>query len=255
METVRISNISELKNIFDSLMKEGAIFRGISDRSQMLPKLIRSSVDCSSKEIKILRKFEQYYGVYSTANNCWEFLALAQHCGLMTRLIDFSYNPYVALLFALYNHNENGEYEVWVIKNKDVTTIFDSITGPFSIDEKTGTLSLNESAFNSGQSYSTILHNEFESLKKKKGIIVIRPNYRNSRMLMQQGLFVVPNRISKEAIMNKFENKAAVITIDKDIRNLLLEYIDTLGFNELRLMPDIDSLCYEINHSMTENKK
>lgn len=252
---ISITSLSELKSTFDKLIDEDAIFRGINDRDQMLPKLIRTNTNCASKETKILRTFEQYYGIYSTANNCWEFLALAQHCGLMTRLIDFTYNPYVALFFSLYQQSPSETYEIWVIRKKDMTTIFDSVSGAFSIDEKTGTLNINESAFNSGQSYSTILSNEFKNLKNKKGIITIRPNYRNSRMLMQQGLFVVPNKISKEAIMNKFENKADVIMIDKSIRIKALNYLKSIGFNEFRLMPDIDSLCYEINHSIIENNK
>lgn len=250
-----ITDIGSLKKVFDDLMKDGAIFRGISNRKQLLPKIIRNDKDCSLEEIKILKMFEQYYGIYTTANNCWEFLALAQHCGLMTRLIDFTYNPYVALFFSLHDKIEDGNYEVWIIRKKNIEPLFDSYSSPFQMDSKTGTLSIDDEAFRNRFDFSMELKHQFGELKKESGIITIRPKYRNSRMLMQQGLFVVPTKVNEKSIIKKFEDKAESIIIDKSIRDEALEYLDKLGFNEFHLMPDLDSLCYEINHVFIEGRK
>src|SRR5580704_15740200 len=46
------------------------------------------------------------------------WLAAMQHYGAPTRLLDFTYSPYVALYFALRNRNDNeaeSDAEVWAI--------------------------------------------------------------------------------------------------------------------------------------------
>lgn len=246
-----IHDLEDLKATFDELMKQKAIFRGICSREQLLPKIIRDG-DYSTKEKYILDLFEKYYGVYSETSNHWEFLALAQHYGLATRLIDFSYNPYVALFFALYDKEQSGKYEIFVIKKEDYHIIFDSLPVLLEKDENTGDFNLNIKALQEKGTFSKRIMDEFQTLHEKTGILAIRPNYKDLRMLMQQGLFVVPSILQAELINDTFIKNATIITIDPSLRNEALSFLDKLGFNELRLMPDLESLCREINHRVKE---
>lgn len=45
---------------------------------------------------------ENYGSSYFYAATPIEFMSCAQHLGLPTRLSDFTYNPFIALSFALY---------------------------------------------------------------------------------------------------------------------------------------------------------
>lgn len=90
-----------------SLAKEGRyVFRGYSTEEQILPSIIRNrAVDI---EARLLKEFERYGAHYFHANNPIEFMAHAQHYGLPTRLLDFSYNPFIALFFSLYSQKQRS---------------------------------------------------------------------------------------------------------------------------------------------------
>lgn len=250
-----INSLSELKNVFDELLLKDAIFRGVNEESQKLPKLIRGK-DYSNKEYEILKMFERYYGLYSTANNCWEFIALAQHCGLMTRLIDFTTNPYVALFFALHNKkNDDNEYIVYSLDKKDLKMIYGAVINEPKFNSETGMLTIESILFDIDTPFCDILNKEFKKLKNKTGIHTIRPNYRNQRMLMQQGLFVVPNKVNELSIKQKIYDSASIFVINENIRDEAIKYLEKLGYDEFHLMPDLDSICNEINHCIVNDIK
>lgn len=81
------------------------VYRGLSDKDfELISSLIRLGGNYKSLERHLLRNFIKYAQRTPVPNeSLWNWLAIAQHHGLPTRLIDWTYSPLVALHFATAN--------------------------------------------------------------------------------------------------------------------------------------------------------
>ena len=66
---------------------------------------------------------------------------------------------------------------------------------------------------------------------------------------------MLPYTLDKESHMQIIKNNTSVIKIDKGLRIRLLQYLDTLGYNTFRLMPDLSSICDAINQEVKDKKQ
>ena len=97
------------------------IYRGLSNFDYALrTSLKRLGGDFKNLEFHLLRNFKKYSHRPEVNNNTdWDWLALAQHHGLPTRLLDWTYSPYVALHFVTAELDKfDCDGIIWALKHE-----------------------------------------------------------------------------------------------------------------------------------------
>lgn len=113
--------------------RSGYVYRGLNNQDFALQtSLSRLGGEYHSLERHILRNFKKYARSGSRVDTSnWNWLAIAQHHGLPTRMLDWTYSPYVALHFTtsdlssfhqdgiihVINYVRSNEYLPPVLKN------------------------------------------------------------------------------------------------------------------------------------------
>lgn len=218
------------------------IFRGYKKEQELKPCLLRNE-DYLRNEFELLNKFYYNARTFENFNSVSEFYVLVQHYSLPTRLLDFSYNPLVALYFSINSYSQkdadNHSY-ILCLKSKDKSG---ELIKEYVIDSYAGVegseLKLPDGTF-LGQIRSRILNGKEDC----KGLKILKSNFTNERIFSQQGLFLIDfSEKYFEDLYSINELSGYVVEIDSCIFSVLLRILNTLGINQASLMRDVESVA------------
>ncbi|MFA6568018.1 MAG: FRG domain-containing protein [Victivallales bacterium] len=98
------------------------IFRGQRRAWPLLPSITRACANSqllkTERELILTFRKEAERCLHLLPSTDWDWIVVAQHHGIPTRVLDWSYDPLVALWFALEKHTKASDSapEVWVLK-------------------------------------------------------------------------------------------------------------------------------------------
>lgn len=185
------------------------VFRGCGSPShELIPSVGRIGSYTDLNEERVFRAFQRSAGsmIPARPESDWEWLAIAQHHGLPTRLLDWSTNPLVACFFAVSSGTSKEDAVVHAYSIPD-TEIIDPErdTNPFAIDR----------------------------------IRFLLPSKTASRIVNQRGLFSVhhvPNVAWKPKASSTF-------VIRSHLRARFQRRLFKMGIDHSHIYPDLGGLC------------
>lgn len=233
----RINSIEDFISYIETYRNENKIriYRGQEENWALDSKLLRlvketkKITDFYKIEKRIFNEFKNRFIEFKDSSNNyndWHILSLGQHYGLPTRLIDWTSDPLIALWFAFENQKDNeNDRIVWgLVVDNDLIVDFNK-DSPF----------------------------------RGRFIKVFEPHKIDNRIENQQSWFSIQNIqvfgkgdgdglpvFNEYNTMNErddFEYYLARFIFKNSLRFDILEKLEELGVNYLKIFPDLTGLC------------
>lgn len=180
-----------------------------------------------------------------------DWLALMQHYGAPTRLLDFTFNPAVALFFAVRDATPNGE--PWCVHALHVP----------SIRGKTFTVRQNANPDETPSKWPSESEYHIGNKPLKQEFCgVIDGRFASARKAAQDGLFLVPNRIDLDLELwlsaikpQSSTNPYGTHWVKFVFDNTPGQYYDSvtqlmqMGMSAVRLFPGLEGICESFRHT------
>jgi len=220
--------------------RSGYVYRGVEDASFELSSSLNRLGE-SHLERHLLRNFRKYSQLENQMNNSvWNWLALAQHHGLPTRLLDWTYSPYVALHFAtadFANYDKDGA--IWAINYVDTIKYLPTKYKKI-IDAEGSHIFTAEMLDRAAHSLDELQHSKADIFA-----VFLEPPSMDQRIVNQYAVFSMmsdPDIKVSQWLQGK-SVKYFKIHIPADLNWEIRDKLDQSNINERVLFPGLDGLA------------
>jgi len=257
MEDVRVNNWIELnvqlyeKSWSESLLRfrSDYAYRGMPDAAEDLTTtLMRLGGNYREMERHLLRNFRKYAYQGAVADTSeWNWLAVAQHHGLPTRLLDWTYSPYVALHFATENLElYDRDAIVWCVNYVALHKLLPRKLREILNRERSNGFTV--------EMLTQAMHSirDLEKLARTEFALFFEPPSLDSRIVNQYALFSMmssPAARLDEYLARRHSDLVRRIIIPAKLKWEIRDKLDQANITERVLFPGLDGLaCWLKRH-------
>lgn len=228
-------------------------FRGVQDVSYRLETtLIRLGGDFAKMEHHLLRNFRKYaHRDVVERDSVWHWLAVAQHRGLPTRLLDWTYSPYVAMHFAVSHIDQfDRDGAVWMVNFKR--------THQFLPPEYCAMLKKEGADLFTVSMLSEFVDSlaDMDTRMKSDFALFLEPPSIDDRIINQYALFSVMSnpRLSMDDWLRDRPDLWRKIIIPAELKWEIRDKLDQANITERVLFPGLDGLSSWLKRQYSQKK-
>ena len=217
------------------------VYRGEpSVDAKLATSLQRLGGDFADVERHLLRNFRKYaHREDVPEDSLWHWLALAKHHGLATRLLDWTFSPYVALHFATaYPRDYNQDGLIWMVDFVKTNSLL-----PDSLREALEREGMN--AVSADQLLQTAPRlSEFDALGDDF-VLFFEPPALDQRIVNQYALFsLMPSPHARlDEWLETRQDLARRVVIPAELKWEVRDKLDQANITERVLFPGLDGLA------------
>jgi hypothetical protein len=248
----------------------GHVFRGQSNAKWWLSTTIERAARrygfpdgaLRNREVVLLNNFQrrahQYVDDPPSLDDRLEWLALMQHHGAPTRLLDFSHSFYVAAFFAMESAEQDAA--IWALSTE------------FTMGHTSNHLFGSKTMLDLEEESRAVVQVYLSGRRTSACVMLVEPHRMNARLAVQQGCFIVPGDLSKSLMANLaywlevdvsafavkrarsmrpedaeklFDTAVVKIILPREIHNQAVWDLDQMNVNATSLLAQTQQACHQ----------
>jgi hypothetical protein len=257
---IRISSWLELQeSLFADSWQSGIerhrtnfVFRGVPRVTHGLETSLQTG-GFLAHELRLLTSFRKYAMRHAVHGDwVWNWLSLAKHHGLPTRILDWTYSPYVAMHFATHKLKDfDVDAAIWCV---DYSATNELLPKPLRTILKKDDANIFTTEMLNRVASSL---EQFDAMSSDDFVLFFEPPSLDERIVNQFALFSLPSSpaLSLEELLRSREKTYRRLIIPAALKWEIRDKLDQANITERVLFPGLDGLSKWLKRYFTTRKQ